>query len=155
MNRHTEHLAQDRAISMLSQDLRPCIVVLETGITKPKARELYREIHGVRPRSGQMRDADSIVRTRREFSAASCIMSFYCALAPNYASRVDPEAVMAAHRIYLEDNPPASHRITLNEVWVLARALRSAEARLVPCSKCSAKYLEVARQHYAPACPHC
>ncbi|WP_353251119.1 FlhC family transcriptional regulator [Salinisphaera sp. T31B1] len=150
-----DHLVQHRAIKMLTQNLRPCIVVLETGITKPKARALYRELHGVAPRSGQMRDADSIVRTRREFMAASCIMSFYCELAPNYESGVDPEAVMAAHRIYLEDNPPASHCITLNETWVLARALRSAEARLVTCPKCTARYLEVARQHYAPACSHC
>lgn len=155
MKRLEEHRKTQRAIELLAHDLRPCIVVLETGITKQKSREFYQQLHGVRPRPGQMRDSDSIVRTKKEYAAASYLMRLYVQLAPHYESRVNPEAVVAAHRIFKDADLPREYDIKLCEAWVLARALRSAEATLVPCSSCRAHYLEVARQHTAPACPFC
>lgn len=155
MSRLDEHRKSQRAIELLSYDLRPCIVVLETGITKQKSREFYQELHGVRPRPGQMRDSDSIIRTRKEYAAASYLMRLYVQLAPHYETSVNPEAVVAAHRILRDADLPKEYDIKLSETWVLARALRSAEAALVTCSSCRAHYLEVAHQHSAPSCPFC
>lgn len=140
-----------RAQRLLSCGLRPNIVMLDTGLSMPMLRELYREIHGVRAKPGQMPQPEGLLRTRSRLMEASTLMGVYIRLASGHEDGVDLDALISAHDLCRR----LGLQIDINHGWVLARAIRAKTILVVPCRKCRAPLIQADTHRLLPTCPFC
>jgi len=140
-----------RAQRLLSRGLRPNIVMLDTGLSVPMLRDLYREIHGVRAKPGQLPQPDGLLRTRSRLMEASTLMGVYIRLASGHADGVDLDALVSAHDLCRR----LGLRIDINHGWVLARAVRAKTILVVPCRKCRAPVIQADTHRLLSSCPFC
>lgn len=138
-----------RAQRLLSAGLRPNIVMLDTGLSMPMLRGLYRKIHGVRAKPGQMPYPEGLIRTRSRLMEASTLMGLYVRLASGHEDAVDLDALVSAHDLCRR----LGQQMDINHGWVLARAIRAKTMLVAPCSKCRAPLIR-ANTHRVP-CPFC
>jgi len=162
-----------RAAYLVEQGFRTKILHVETGMSESSLRALAHGINAldgkqVRLSSGTLPEPDSILRTRSANAEGTIFMLIYLRIAgEEKASRnIDIDAVIKAHRIYLEHRSRfgidcTDKPLDINRAWVLARDYRVPHPQyprsleLRRCIDCGAPYLVVSRQRHQPQCPFC
>lgn len=151
-----------RASALIEKGFRTSIIAVETGLPHYYIRRLYKEITGTSPGPGQLPESDAIVKSRRALVEGSLLMALYVNFGGSGVYRqLHLDALMQAFDAYLKTRQEASlpktkpwKLLTINEGWVLARDLRSGQAKLNRC-RCGCLYLTVAQQRIQLKCPFC
>jgi flagellar transcriptional activator FlhC len=153
-----EHARLALAIALLERGARVSIVRHLTDLPRMVVRRLYREVLGVAPAAGQLPTTARVMGTRLRQVQASLWASLYRGLGgPGICQILDPQALLAAHDLYLQVARGQGHPPTLdlNDAWVVARDLRSGAAELRPCPRCQIHYLVCSEPRLPPTCPLC
>jgi len=152
----------ETAIELLRRGLRVSIVSHITGIHSKILRSLYREIHGCRPRSGQLPSTSGILSSRAAQATASVFAATYLSAGGSgIFRRVDLTALLSAHGLYLELTgelmPPRPGAIPLDitHAWVIARDVHTGAAYFAYCGRCRIHYLLAQESRIPTSCPIC
>jgi len=144
------------AVDLLRREARVSIVHHETGVSRPKLRTLYRELHGRGASCGQIPAiGGATIQTRSQQVHAGLFAALYERYAGAGMSRqLDIRAVIAAHDFYgtLAGQEP---RLDFNGAWVTARDLHVGTSELLYCDDCELRYLVSSASRLAPTCPFC
>ncbi|WP_200248563.1 FlhC family transcriptional regulator [Thiococcus pfennigii] len=144
------------AVELLRRKARVSIVHHETGVSRPKLRILYRELHGRGAPSGQLSAiGGATIQTRLQQVHAGLFAALYEHYAgPAISRQLDIRAVIAAHDFYVSlvlQEP----LVDFNGAWVIARDLRVGMSELRSCDVCEVRYLISSESRLAPTCPFC
>jgi hypothetical protein len=146
----------DLAKELLRRRARVSIVHHETGVSRPKLRNLHRELHGSGAPCGQIPAlGGAAIQTRTQQVHASLFAALYeRRVGPDMSRQLDIRAVMAAHDLYRILNMPEA-QLDFNGAWVIAGDLRVGTAKLRSCSSCELRFLVSSGSRLAPTCPFC
>ena len=144
------------AVALLRRKARVSIVHHETGVSRPKLRTLYRELHGRGAPSGQLSAiGGATIQTRLQQVHAGLFAALYEYYGgPKVTRQLDIRAVIAAHDLY-ESLVPQAPQVDFNGAWVIARDLRVGMSALRSCPDCVVRYLVSSESRLAPTCPFC
>lgn len=144
------------AVALLRRKARVSIVHHETGVSRPKLRALYRELHGYGASSGQLSAiGGATIQTRVQQVHAGLFAALYEYYGGREVTRqLNIRAVIAAHDLY-ESLVPQPAQVDFNSAWVIARDLRVGMSELRSCSTCQVRYLVSIESRLAPTCPFC
>ena len=152
MNIVSKHARVARAVHLISVGIRPNIVTLDTGLSVPLLRNIYREVHGVRATSGPLPSPEGILRTRARYVEACTLLPLYIKLADRPNEQVDLDALVEAGDLQGQAMPK---EIDINQAWVLARAFRAGSILLTTCRNCRATLIGAPTHRLRPDCPFC
>lgn len=151
-----------QAVALLRRGMRTTLVQRITGLGGEIVRELHWEIHGNKPKSGQLPSTHGVLGSVLSQASASLFIALYRALGgPDTQRQIKLEALLEAHRLYLEhqDRVAAADRlgvpIDINAAWVLARDLATGLAKRRFCRPCNVHYLAAEFSRSALQCPIC
>lgn len=144
------------AVALLRRKARVSIVHHETGVSRPKLRLLYRDLHGHGAPSGQLSAiGGATIQTRLQQVHAGLFAALYeCYGGPEVPRQLNIRAVIAAHDLY-ESLVPQAPRVDFNGAWVIARDLRAGMSALRSCPDCVVRYLVSSESRLDPSCPFC
>lgn len=137
----------------LSAGFRCSIVQMVTGLPAVRVRDLHELVHGARPKSGQLKSGATIVESNLARANASVLMAVYSRLAANHKQSVDYDAIIRTLELIDQTGLAKRNRLGVNELWTLARDLRSGSASLEKCSRCGRQHLFVSQMRLA-GCPY-
>jgi len=156
------HARMQQAIALIERSMRTSIVARITAVAPGVLRELHQEIHGCRPAAGQLPTSSAILRSPRGRASASVFAALYRAFgSAAVQAGVDLDALLSAHRLYLEQIATVAGcselgaPIDINQAWVLARDLGTGLAVLRFCARCNVHYLAGDASRTALRCPIC
>ncbi|MBK5941408.1 FlhC family transcriptional regulator [Halochromatium roseum] len=151
-----------QAVALLRCGMRTTLVQRITGLRAALVRELHREIHADKPKSGQLPSTHAVLDSVLSQASASLFIALYRALGGAETERqIQLEALLQAHRLYLEqqERVAAGGRlgpaIDINAAWVLARDLTTGLALRRFCRQCRIHYLAADFSRTALQCPIC
>jgi hypothetical protein len=151
-------LAQlDLAVALLRRRARVSIVHHETGVSRPRLRALYRELHGHGAPAGQLPAiGGATIQTRLQQVHAGLFAALYERYGgPEVTRQLDIRAVIAAHDLYQALVVPQAPHVDFNGAWIIARDLRVGMSELRSCGHCEVRYLVSSESRLAPTCPFC
>ena len=156
------HARMQQAIALIERSMRTSIVARVTDLAPAVLRELHQEIHGCRPAAGQLPTSSGVLRSPRGRASASVFAALYRAFGgAAVQAGVDLDALLSAHRLYLEQIATVAgcsklgEPIDINQAWVLARDLGTGLAALRFCARCKVHYLAGDASRTALRCPIC
>lgn len=152
-----QHARITRAIRLIKSGLRTQLIKEETGLTTGMIRALYTEIHGTSPKSGNLRQSATVIRTDHKHIQAIFFLLEYRRIYKQAEESVDLDAVKEAHRAlrsYMSGLSYAANAqlLSIMDTWVLARDYRSGLIEIRACT-CGSRYL--AYESCALHCPAC
>jgi len=145
------------ALRMLRHQPRVAIVALATGLPEGALTAIYHDLHGAAPRSGPLPEGVArLMVPRRRHVHAALLAALYQGLTRGRAV-LDPQALADAYERYADWAPADRLRygLSFNEAWILARDLRTGEARLHRCVACGGPWLALTHSPVTPGCPTC
>jgi hypothetical protein len=145
------------ARELIARRARVSIVHLETGVSRGRLRQLYRELHGHSAPCGQLPAIGcAAIQTRRTQLHASLLARAYERIGgPSVYRTLDIRSVIAAHDVYRLLARRAAPEIDFTAAWVIARDLRVGASQLCRCPRCEVHYLVSENSRTAPTCPVC
>lgn len=155
------HQKVERAIQLLEAGLRSPIVVIDTALPETAVRDLARQVNdNRRASSGPLPSPPYIASSRVALIEASLWAMIYLRISGRrILYEVDMNSLLESSRIYRSLRTALPERreepLDINHLWVLARALRSDEAWLRRCKRCSVQYLLFPEPRTPAGCPLC
>ena len=137
-----------KAAELLELGLRTSIVVQETGLSAEAVRQIHREVNQSPPKSGQLPDIESIIKTKRAQIEASLLLSIYQKLDTAQHRKVDIDNLQKAYDFYqnlrggLKLESSRWKSFSINEAWILVRAYLIEQVTIdwCQCGACSLQY---------------
>jgi hypothetical protein len=148
---------------MIKAGFKNAVIESGTGVSNSMIRSLRSELNldpDSSVHSGQLKIAGRIVDNRRRIIDGGIIITSYLRLAEDGRRNVDFNALIEAHKFYLETHKDIYgnffNPLDINESFVLVRDYRSRNGSILLHScKCGAQYITVAKQRMVATCPIC
>ena len=152
-----------RAIELIEAGFRTSIIVTETDLKPELIRSLHRELKNVAPKSGQLPEAASILRTNAARIEAFALLCVYMNIEHcSHHQKINIDDVITCHQLYIELRNQCrlkqSHYVPLldvNEAWILIRGLLSNLFAFKHCQCCECDFLILQHQGSGTKCPFC
>jgi flagellar transcriptional activator FlhC len=126
------------AVSLAKIGARPQLITAETGLSKDKARKIYRDATGKKPPTGQAPySPDEFVKLWRLNIDASMFVNIYQSIkSKSKITQID--ALIKSYKLYLEhahlrDTP---RELSFNRAWTLLRLIDAGLLVMTQCKKC-------------------
>lgn len=150
---------RQRILELLDHGLRCPIVAVETGQPVSSVRAIASHLEHYEPMAGPLPSPHYFVRNRIGVIEASMLMTLYYKMGGDEIFHsLDVDALIKAYERYFHLREGLPERLvnpfTIDQGWVLARALRSDEAWLYHCN-CGCMYLVIALPPIEVGCPVC
>ena len=148
-----------RAAELLELGLRTSIVAQETGLTAEAVRQIHREVNQASPKSGQLPDIESLLKTKRSQIEAVLLFAIYSRLIQKSHNKLNLQQLQKAYCFYQELRSELKltntswKNFTINEAWVLIRAFVTQQVSRSWC-QCGGCSLQL-RDRQKIKCPFC
>lgn len=131
------------AINLARVGARPQLITAETGLSKDKARKIYREVTGKNPPTGQSPySPDEFVKLWRLNIDASLFINIHRNITSN-SQIAQIDALIKSYKLYLEhvhlrDTP---RELSFARAWTLLRLIDADMLCVAQCIKCGGKFV--------------
>ncbi|MGB7757228.1 MAG: flagellar transcriptional regulator FlhC [Salinisphaera sp.] len=131
------------AIEMIQLGARLQVLQTETGISRRRLINLYKEIHGESPPKGMLPFSTDWYVTWLPNIHSSLFYNIYLSLS-RHPNRDRMQSVVSAYRLYLEQVPigdDAKPVLGLTRAWMLVRFFESDMMMLSTCQRCHGSFV--------------
>jgi flagellar transcriptional activator FlhC len=131
------------AVSMAKIGARPQLIMAETGLSKDKARKIYRDATGKNPPTGQAPySPDEFVKLWRLNIDASLFINIHQNItSTSQITQID--ALIKSYKLYLEHVHlrGTQRELSFNRAWTLLRLIDAGLLVMTQCTKCGGKFV--------------
>jgi flagellar transcriptional activator FlhC len=131
------------AINLARIGARPQLITAETGLSKDKARKIYRDATGKNPPTGQTPySPDEFVKLWRLNIDASLFVNIHQNITSN-AQIAQIDALIKSYKLYLEHVHlrGTQRELSFNRAWTLLRLIDADMLCVAQCIKCGGKFI--------------